>query len=1114
MKNKYQFQARMRALPACLSGAAGKTAWRALVAGGVLGMLPLASAQAFAAAPPALPQINCINNIVVNNDAGTCGAQVTYTAPQGTQAGQAIRTELMAGLASGAVFPLGATIVTYRATDDVGNSTACSFVVTVLDNETPTIAPPAPVVVYTAPGRCSASGIVLGSPIVGDNCTGLTITNNAPVSGTKGSTVVNYPIGTTTITWTVTDHSGNTATATQTVSVLDNEAPSITAPTAVVVNTDPGQATASHVTLGTATAGDNCTGVVVSNDAPVSFPVGTTTVTWTATDVAGNISTATQLVVVADHQNPTLVAPANLNLDTNPGECLASHVLLGSATASDNVPGVVVTNNAPSSFAQGNTLVIWTATDAAGNTTTATQQVRVTDHENPVVSAPADVTVTADPGQTSASGLVLGTATAGDNCTGVVVSNDAPATFPAGITTVTWTATDAAGNTTSAAQQVIVELSDTEAPILTAPANVVVGTDTGLCLATGVSLGMATATDSTPGVVITNDAPVTYAKGTTTVTWTAADAMGNVATATQTVTVIDRQAPIINVPAAVTASANAGQCSASGVVLGAATASDNCSSATVTNNAPTSFPVGTTTVTWTATDAAGNSATATQTVTVVDRQSPTLVAPANVTWSTNPGQCLASGVALGTATAGDNCAGVVVTNNAPATYAKGTTTVTWTATDAAGNVATATQHVTIVDNEQPRLQLPAAIVQSASATQCAAVVSFAATATDNCGAATLTYSRASGSSFAVGTTTVNVTATDAAGNTRTGSFTVTVRDVTAPVVHTRTLNVSLVNGVASITAAQINNGSSDACGIASLSLSRSSFSCANLGANTVTLTATDVNGNTASATATVNVTMSGSAVNPAIIVTRSSNVYTGGPNNTIYLGYGAQSATLTASGGVSYRWSPAISLSNVNAANPVFAPTQEGTYTYTVTATNQYGCTGTATVTLMVINVRSSTTKTKVMICHNGNEITVSSSAVPAHLNGHGDNLGECVPSQGCHRDMTSGADQGLDMPQTEAQAVAAATPAAISQQVVLEAFPNPLTTATTVHFRAVETAPAQVRVFDQMGKLVATLFDEVAEGGRDYSLLLNAEKLATGLYMCQFISQGKVQTQRLTVVK
>src|SRR5690606_34256228 len=81
-----------------------------------------------------------------------------------------------------------------------------------------------------------------------------------------------------------------------------------------------------------------------------------------------------------------------------------------------------------------------------------------------------------------------------------------------------------------------------------------------------------------------------------------------------------------------------------------------------------------------------------------------------------------------------------------------------------------------------------------------------------------------------------------------------VEDVTAPVVVTQNITIQLdAIGNASITAADINNGSTDSCGIASMTLSQYDFDCSHVGDNTVTLTVTDVNGNTDSATAIVTV---------------------------------------------------------------------------------------------------------------------------------------------------------------------------------------------------------------------------------------------------------------------
>jgi len=90
---------------------------------------------------------------------------------------------------------------------------------------------------------------------------------------------------------------------------------------------------------------------------------------------------------------------------------------------------------------------------------------------------------------------------------------------------------------------------------------------------------------------------------------------------------------------------------------------DNCGSVTVTNNAPSLFPVGTNTVIWTVTDSHGNSATCPQTVIVNDTQLPTISCPALVTVSASAGLCAATNVALGTPTVADNCG--PVTSNSP-----------------------------------------------------------------------------------------------------------------------------------------------------------------------------------------------------------------------------------------------------------------------------------------------------------------------------------------------------------------------------------------------------------------------------------------------------------------
>ena len=128
-------------------------------------------------------------------------------------------------------------------------------------------------------------------------------------------------------------------------------------------------------------------------------------------------------------------------------------------------------------------------------------------------------------------------------------------------------------------------------------------------------------------------------------------------------------------------------------------------------------------------------------------------------------------------------------------------------------------------------------------------------ATDNCsGTPTVALSKTAFTCADLGTSLVNVTVTDGSGNSATQLATVTVQDGTAPTPHAQNVTVNLdAFGSATVTAAQVNNGSTDNCGVTTLSVSPSSFTCANLGANTVTLTVADASGNTATTTATVTV---------------------------------------------------------------------------------------------------------------------------------------------------------------------------------------------------------------------------------------------------------------------
>ncbi|MCA1817673.1 MAG: PxKF domain-containing protein, partial [Acidobacteria bacterium] len=349
-------------------------------------------------------------------------------------------------------------------------------------------------------------------------------------------------------------------------------------------------------------------------------------------------------------------------------------------------------------------------------------------------------------------------------------------------------------------------------PTVTAPADVSASTDPNSCTAS-LNPGTAAGHDNCAGVTVSGvrsdgqPLDAAYPKGVTTITWTATDAAGNASVpAQQSVTVVDDKPPTITAPPSVTAYTGAGaqSCDAfvSNATLGTASASDNCAGVTVSRSpAGNTFPVGTTDVTWTATDAAGNTATAHQSVTVIDNTAPVVTAPANITAGNDLGSCSAT-LNPGAATATDNCAGVstpvgVRSDGQPlnAAYPKGTTTITWRATDAHGNSGSATQTVTVNDTEKPVVNVPANIVVTlpANSTATSMTVSYSVTATDNCPGVSFTVNPVSGSTFSVGTTTVTATATDASGNVTTRTFTVTVlynfTGFFSPVVNLPTLNV-------------------------------------------------------------------------------------------------------------------------------------------------------------------------------------------------------------------------------------------------------------------------------------------------------------------------------------
>lgn len=187
--------------------------------------------------------------------------------------------------------------------------------------------------------------------------------------------------------------------------------------------------------------------------------------------------------------------------------------------------------------------------------------------------------------------------------------------IPLGIQSISLTVSD---GEYSANDNSLISVVDTTDPSITAPVDISAEA-TGLL--TEIAIGNADASDVAGTVTLTNDAPISYPLGSTTVTWTANDGNGNSATDTQNMTVVDTTPPAITAPDDITIEATG---SLTEVAIGSANASDLAGTVTLTNDAPSSYPLGSTLVTWTADDGKGNSATDAQIITVVDTTPPTI----------------------------------------------------------------------------------------------------------------------------------------------------------------------------------------------------------------------------------------------------------------------------------------------------------------------------------------------------------------------------------------------------------------------------------------------------------------------------------------------------------
>ncbi len=526
----------------------------------------------------------------------------------------------------------------------------------------------------------------------------------------------------------------------------------------------------------------------------------------------------------------------------------------------------------------------------------------------------------------------------------------------------------------------------------------------------------------------------------------------------------------------------------------------------------------------------GCSNTATGTITVETAALPTMTAPGPITIAcgSSPsssmipfsnafsGGCLISGTSNSS----------TFSAQTPAGACGGTITETWTGTDICGRTLTSvSRFITVSPAALPTITAPSNItVTCSNLLPSASTRSFSNGQGGNCqinGTSNLSTFATIISGNCNGQVLETWTANDICGRTLVSvSRTIFVKDTVKPTASCKNISLNLGSaGTVSTNAAAVNNNSADNCGIVSLSLSQTTFTCANFGANMVTLTATDNCMNAASCTATITIGYSSAPVakcKNAIVVLSSA-----GNGSISVAGINNASTDLCASS-----LTLALSKTTFNCSN--LGPNVV-TLTVTNVAGNSSTCTGTVTVKdlakpvarcqAVAINVPAGTTVTvpasavnngstdactsppnlslsrSQFTCANVGPNTVTLSATDAS-----NNTGTCtaIVTVTC-----SGGSINIENGSTEAEA---------KLSELLDLMPNPATEQVIVRLNDDALVDRRISVVDYTGKLV--LVKVVPAGDRQLSIDLSASDFATGVYMVSVQFKGSVQTKPLVVFR
>ncbi|XP_033108663.1 hyalin-like [Anneissia japonica] len=590
----------------------------------------------------------------------------------------------------GNIFPFGETDVVYTARDVAGNEATCIVTVTITDNEPPRFMECPGSLSVSATNATTTSTYVWDEPIVTDNIEIMSVTSNID----SGSI---FPLGTTEVIYTATDTSGNIQICKFDVTVQDDTSPWFTScPPSLVQCAIPGNTT-SLVTWIIPSANDNDgqPNVTSTHDQNTVFTIGEVEVTYTATDATGNNGFCMFTITVKDCELPKIMnCPDSISVTPDPLRNNSAYVTWDEPTATDN-SGIATINSpqVPGEYS-GETEIIYTATDPSGNKAFCIFNVVVGDSEAPTFeNCPSqNLTVMTDEGE-SYGNVSWSEPIALDNAgkSGITIgypdiqqySHQSIGTYP-----IVYTATDFAGNVGKCSFAITV--ADAEAPMFEGcPSNLQFETLTGSSrtIVSWIEPTVSDNSDSDTNITSTRYPNTSADLGTFQVTYTAVDPSNNKATCIFTISVVDGQAPNFTY-----CPSNNVYTTSPGLSTGTAywiepSATDNIGTPILTNTrqSNTTFVLGETVVTYTATDSVGNTARCSFTIDIQDTEPPVLKdCPGDIVLSND------TNIAFWTPpTATDNTGllSITASHSSGISYPVGSTTVIYTATDKFDNEA-------------------------------------------------------------------------------------------------------------------------------------------------------------------------------------------------------------------------------------------------------------------------------------------------------------------------------------------------------------------------------------------------------------------------------------------